>query len=146
MFFRIGRTPISRIFLVLSLFLVVAIGLLACEDSTNSSGSGTYSSEWIITVQPVFYTLKADGASTTHVLITVRNRNGTKPDTTLDTPPVYLSVDLGSVTSSSTLDNEGQAVVYYTAADSPGNGKATIRATYKGSMGSATIELISSSI
>ena len=145
--FRIGREPVSRILLVLSLFLVLAIGLTDCEDSTKSSGSGVYSSEWVITIQPVFSTLKADGASSTHVMITVRNRNGTKPDTTTDTTLVYLSVDLGSITSSATLDSDGQAVVYYTAASTPGNdGKATIRATYKGSLGSATIELYSSSI
>lgn len=136
----------KRRIVIFFLFMVGFLGIYSCGDENTNSGSGTFDSTWSVTVQPAFTTLKASTANSTLVVVTVKDKNGNPPDTQLanSITTVYFSTNLGTINSSVTLDASGHAVATYVAAVTPGT--ATVKASYQGSLGSATITLISSSI
>jgi hypothetical protein len=126
-------------------FSMALIALYSCGDDPKS-GSGSFDSKWIVKVQPAFTTLAAVESNTTQVVVTVTDRNGLPPDIQSNgsITTVNFSTNLGSIDPNVTLDASGHAVAFYKASSTPGI--ATVMATYQGSIGSATITLISSKI
>jgi hypothetical protein len=123
------------------LLILSILSLFSCGDSGTGSGSGTVNPDWLISVQPLLTAIKA-GGGTTQVNILVTDSKGSPPPIKDQngytvTNSVYLSTDLGSVDTAVTLDNSGWGVATYTSGTKPG--LATIRATFKGSVGQATI-------